>query len=109
MKPEPLNEDELSLVKHDGDKIVLEIIKGMSLQELRYFDIYKPIDLMHYNSIQCLWLYTEKHLLDRRDGTYREATEEELINDINKFHNGERFRVFYVLTFPYMVLRQNII
>ena len=75
----------------------------MSLKELRHFDIYKPDDMSHYCEIQCRWLHTEKHLLCHRNGKEREITEKELIDDICKCHNGERFRVFYVLKYPKQV------
>lgn len=107
MKPEPLTEEEESLIKDDGDIILLEIIKGMSLKELRHFDIYKPDDMSHYCEIQCRWLHTEKHLLCHRNGKEREITEKELIDDICKCHNGERFRVFYVLKYPKRVTRDK--
>lgn len=107
MKPQPLSSEESSLVSDSSDMVLLEIIKGMSLQELKSFDIYKPNNLTHYNNIQCKWLYVEKHLIGHRNGTFKEVSEEELIDDLYKCNNGERFRVFYVLKYPNMVTRVN--
>ena len=105
VKPQELTFEEASFITDDGDKILLEIIKGMSLEELRSFDVYVPKYMQHYTDIQCTWLCTEKHLLQNRDGCCREVSEAELIEDIDKCHNGERFRVFYVLKYPNMVER----
>jgi hypothetical protein len=105
MKPTELREDEKVFVYDDGDRVFLEIIKGMSLEELRSFDIYGPRDVRHYNNIQLTWLTTEKHFIQNRAGHIGEVSNAELLEDIDKYHNAERFRVFYVLKYPNMVKR----
>jgi hypothetical protein len=108
MKPIPLSKEEESFVTDSGDKIILEIIKGMSLEELREFDIYKAKSLKHYNDMQCTWLHTERHLIGHREGHKDEVSVEELIEDIHLHNNGERFRVFYVLKYPTRVERTQV-
>lgn len=105
MNPIPLSQQEKSFILEKGDKTLLEIIKGMSLIELKNFDIYKPIDFKHYHSIQINWINTERYLISHRDGFYKEISEEELIQDMEKNNNPQRFRVFYVLKYPSMVVR----
>lgn len=108
MKPEPLTTEEISVVTNPeaGDLILLEIIKGMDLDEMRAFDAYKPLYRKHYDDIQISWLTTEKHLLyERPCNHHHEVPEELLIEDMEKCHNAERFRVFYVLKYPGMVKR----
>jgi hypothetical protein len=108
MKPTRLTEDEINVVTNPdaGDFILLEIIKGMSLKEMQTFDVYHPKYMQHYKDIQLTWLNTEKHLLyERPCNEHHEVPEELLIEDFEKCHNGERFRVFYVLKYPEMVER----
>lgn len=108
MKPTKLTEEEVRVVTNPdaGDIILLEIIKGMCVQEMRAFDVYRPIYPKHYANIQVGWLTTEKHLLyERPCNCHQDIPEELLIEDFEKCHNGERFRVFYVLKYPDMVER----
>ena len=106
MKPIALTDDEIKVVTNPdaGDLIILEIVKGMSINEMKTFDVYTPTYRKHYDDIQISWLNTEKHLLQNR-GEKRIISEDELIEDFEKCHNGLRFRVFYVLKFPSMVKR----
>ena len=51
---------------------------------------------------------SEIYLIAHRGEKNREVSdvsEEELVEDIKKAHNAERFRVWYVLKFPHMVKR----
>ena len=105
MKPIELRRDEKVFVYDDGDRVLLEIIKGMTYDELKSFDIYGPRNLSHYNNIQLTWLITEKHFIQNREDHVGEVSDNELLEDINKHHNAERFRVFYVLKYPSMVKR----
>ena len=109
MKPQELSDEEGSFITEYGDRIILEIIKGMSLEELREFDIYKAKDMTHYCWIQGLWLTAEKFLISQRFNPPREVSESELINDMMLHNNGERFRVFYVLKYPENVERIKLI
>jgi hypothetical protein len=104
MRPQPLNEAELAIVgQNDEDVVLLEIVKGMSYEELVEFDVYTPICMKHYSKIQCKWIATEKQLLNWCRG--REVSEEELIEDMGKTKNPERFRAYYVLKYPNFVHR----
>ncbi len=104
MKPQKLEPNEYSLIPNAGDRVLLEVIKGMSVDELRAFDVYRPIYFRHYADIQCGWLEAERHLIGNRpDRCCCDVSEEELIEDINLCNNGERFRAFYVLKYPSMV------
>jgi len=108
MKPQILNAEEINVVTNpeDGDLIILEIIKGMCIEEMRAFDVYTPLYLKHYADIQVSWLTTEKALLYNRPcNCHHEVPEELFIEDFEKCHNGERFKVFYVLKYPAMVKR----
>lgn len=106
MKIVPLTDAELAIVIDDsGDKIFLEIIKGMSHEELREFDVYCPKNLKHYNTIQTEWIKTERYLIEHRGGNWHDVSEIELIDDMTNHRNGERFRVFYVLKYPALVKR----
>jgi len=104
MKPQPLDESELALVRGNHDDVVLlEILKGMSVDELRSFDVYAPMCMKHYMKIQESWIITEKSLLVWSCG--RNIDESELINDMVKTRNPERFRAYYVMKFPGFVTR----
>lgn len=108
MKPTILSKEEIEVITNPevGDLILLEIIKGMNITEMRSFDVYKPTCMKHYTNIQISWLTTEKYLLFNRPCNCKhEVPEELLIEDFEKCHNGERFRTFYVLKFPSMVER----
>lgn len=108
MKPERLTAEEIGVMTNPeaGDLIILEIIKGMCIEEMKAFDVYTPIYKQHYTDIQLGWLTTEKHLLYNRPCNCKhEVPEELLIEDFEKCHNGERFKVFYVLKYPAMVKR----
>lgn len=54
MKPTRLTKEEISVVTNPeaGDLILLEIIKGMDIYELRSFDVYTPLYRKHYDEIQ---------------------------------------------------------
>ena len=105
MIPTKLSEDEMCLISNaeSGDHILLEVIKGMSLIEMKGFDVYKPKYMKHYTDIQMKWLGTEKHILESCTG--RSGSGGEFIEDLRKHNNAERFRAFYVLKYPDMVIR----
>lgn len=108
MKPVPLTQEEIDILANPepGDIIILEQIKGMTVKEMREYDVYTPLDKRHYAEIQLGWLNTERHLLyERPCNCHNEVPEDLLIEDFEKCHNGERFRVFYVKKFPSMVKR----
>lgn len=100
MKPQQLTLEERAVIEFEKNVPYFQIIKGMSLDELRSFDCYKPIDLKHYVTRQKDWLSQEKYLIGKRLGHNRKVTDEDLLKDFEHYHNGERFRVFYVLTHP---------
>lgn len=108
MKPTMLTEEELAVLTNPepGDIIILEQIKGMTIEEMREYDVYAPTNMRHYTDIQLSWLNTEKDLLRNRPcNCNKEVPEELLIEDFEKCHNGERFRVFYVKKYPSLVRR----
>ncbi len=105
MKPAQLTSEEECLVNCEKEKILLEIIKGMDLKEMKSFDCYQPRDLKHYNSLEKYWCDTERHLI--RDKLHKEPNDLELIEDAKVNHNFERFRVWYVLNFPEKVKRKD--
>jgi len=104
MNPQPLNDAELMIVGENNDDIVLlEIIKGMNLEELRSFDVYTPLCQKHYLDKQSSWIRKEMQLLSTEKG--RPISEDELIFDMYKNNNPERFRAFYVLKYHEHVKR----
>ena len=107
MKPTKLTLEERAVIHNPINIPYFEIIKGMNLKELRSFDIYKPNDLQHYLNRQKDWLNEEKHLIGHRLGHNRKVNDTELLNDFEHYHNGERFRVFYVFKFPDKVTYQE--
>jgi len=101
---EDLTKEEQSLVPNHADKVLLQIVKDYELRgDLDKFDIYKPKYFQHYMDIQKGWLETEKELVSTREGHI--ATEDELLEDMVKYHTPERFRAYYVLKYPAMVER----
>jgi len=108
MKISQLTPEEKALITDPADIPVLEVIKGMSLEEMTEFSQYIPMSLRHYNSIQMEWLRKERYLIAHRENQCRDisdVSELELLEDLKKNHNAERFRVWYVLKFPHMVKR----
>ncbi len=104
MQPQELEDEELSILDdNDEDLVLLEIIKGMSVEELRSFDRYRPLCLKHYNKVQVKWLTTEELLIQGRDGHSEVVEEAELLQDMEDNHNPERFRTYYVLKYPAFV------
>lgn len=100
LKPQQLTLEERAVIHNVSDFPLFNIIKGMSLEELRSFDAFKPVDLKHYVECQKPWLNEEKYLIGRRLGHNRKVGEDELLKDFEHYHNGERFRVWYVLKHP---------
>lgn len=104
MKPIRLTEEEKSILACASDEIYLEIIKGLEEDgSLKNFDCYIPCDLKHYDSLQEYWLGREKDFMSEK--MERSPSDLELIQDAEKNHNFERFRVWYVLSFPEKVKR----
>ncbi|MEK6928369.1 MAG: hypothetical protein AABW65_00225 [Nanoarchaeota archaeon] len=52
----------------------------------------------HYATMCSVWLHGEKYFLGEH--LKREPTPLEIVNDVERFHIGERFRLFYILQFP---------
>jgi hypothetical protein len=103
MKPTPLTQEEQRIVHNEDELVYLEIIKGMSIEELKHFDIYKPTNLGHYLLVQKTWLETERYLILQR--VKKDISELELIADAEQNHNFERFKVWYVFHHPDKIRR----
>ena len=100
MIPKPLTLEELAVIHDPINVPYFEIIKGMSLAELRAFDKYIPTDMKHYMSVQVSWIEEERYLIGRRFHPARKISDEALMRDMEKYHTPERFRTFYVLKYP---------
>ena len=98
MVPVPLSEDELRMVQHPEDIPFLEIIKGMSQEELRSFDNYLLSDVMDYNRMQTEWVKTQTWLLGHK--LDREPSVHDLVREMGETRSPLRFRAFYVLKHP---------
>ena len=105
MRLEKLTPEELAIVDNPTDFLYLEIIKGMDVDEMKSFDAMVPNEQEHYMRNQREWIQTERFLIGQRNGC--EASSKDLLDDFEKCHNGERFRVFYCLKFPHMVSRRE--
>ncbi|GEM_PF-6409096 len=109
MEVQRLTEDELRIVDNPEDVPYLEMIKGMSLLEMDSFKCYRPRYLEHYNRKQNDWLAREMHLIRARpghpDNLSHDALQQELVDDMVASHNGQRFKVWYVLKYPGFVER----
>jgi hypothetical protein len=104
MQPQALNDDELSILDDcDEDLVLLEIIKGMSIEELSSFDSYTPLCIKHYNKVQVKWLTAEECLIQGREGHSEFVEQDELLQDMEENHNPQRFRAYYVLKYPAFV------
>ena len=108
MKIKKLTDTELAIVDNLSDIVYLETIKGMNCDEMKSFDCYVPKDMRHYLRKQTEWISTERNLIGSRKGcSCYEINDEELLEDFNRCHNGERFKVFYCLKFPELVERKD--
>ena len=105
MKVERLTENEIKIVDNPEDIIYLEIIKGMSPEEKSSFDCYRPKSIEHYNRKQREWVAREIYLIGHRPGHGEKVSSSELLEDIETYHNGLRFKVFYTLKYPGLVER----
>ena len=102
-----LTGEERAIINDSCDIPILEQIKGMSIQELKIFDLYGPLDFCHYVGLEKEWLETARYLIARREGHSSEVSDYELLKDIGENHLGERFRAWYVLKFPEKVRRTH--
>jgi len=111
MKLVKLTAEELAILGDSSDILYLEMIKGMSLDEMKEYDQYVPRDMGHFTQMQNEWLGTEMHLIVHRPNSGPSLTQDELrlllVDDFNACHNGERFKVFYCLKFPNRVKRKD--
>jgi len=109
MQIQRLTEDELKIVDNPEDIPYLEIIKGMSLDEMESFKCYRPKNLDHYNRKQNEWLSRELDLIIHRPGhpenLSHDELQRELTEDMIAHHNGQRFKIFYFLKYPGLVER----
>ncbi|MEM3113327.1 MAG: hypothetical protein QXI33_02795 [Candidatus Pacearchaeota archaeon] len=105
MKPERLSNAEIEIVDNPEDIPYLEIIKGMTLEEMKFFDCYSPKYIDHYNRKQNEWIKSEKHLIRNRPGHGEDVSPEELLEDMKHNHNALRFKVWYVFKYPGLVKR----
>ncbi|PIN89641.1 hypothetical protein COU57_05775 [Candidatus Pacearchaeota archaeon CG10_big_fil_rev_8_21_14_0_10_32_14] len=108
MRIKPLTPEEKAILDNpDADAPLIEIINGMTYEELKQFDQYTYKDRDHYMGLQRdLWFGKERYLISHRLGHDAEVSSEELVDDINAHKNGERYRAWYVMKFPNMVKRK---
>jgi hypothetical protein len=96
--PIPLSDDELRIVRNPEDIPFLEMIKGMSMEELRAFDRYLLRDVMDYNRMQSEWVKTQTWLLGHK--LQREPSVHDLVHEMGESASPLRFRAFYVMKHP---------
>ena len=109
MRINPLTTEERAILDNpDADAPLIEIINGMTYDELKQFDVYSPRDFKHYMGVQRnLWFSKEQYLISHRPGHGLEVKEEELLEDMKIHQNGERYMAWYVLKFPDKVKRKD--
>jgi len=100
MNPTPLSAEERAIISTESETL-LEIVKGMSVENLRTFDLFKPKYTKHYNDVQIGWLEKEAYLVGAREG--HKPTEIEVMDDVFEHHNELRFRAYYSMRYPEMV------
>jgi len=106
MKPIKLSQEEITLLENTSDIPILEVIKGMTLEELKYFDDYVPLNLEYYNNGQIKWYDKERYLIGTRNGK-KEVSPLELIEDMSNNHTPNRYKAYFVLKFPDKVKRRD--
>lgn len=111
MELKQLSPEEIAILDNSSDTPLIEIINSFSFNELKQIDdAYIPLDFKHYMSIQKeLWMEKEKYLIGKRPGHSSQVTSEEIIEDMYKYNNSLRYKVWYVLKFPEKIKRKNIL
>jgi len=87
------------------DDKLLRFIDTRKDEELRYYDQYNITDLAHYNQLQKTWLDVERYYLGQEKD--RHVTDEELITDALQRKTFNRFRAFYILSYPQNVTHRK--
>ena len=103
MKPEPLTLEEMAVIHDPKDMIYFEIIKGCSYDELKGFDVYVASNMKHYIQTQLPWLAEDKYLLGMQ--LQHQPSGVEFAEYLEQTHECIRFKAFYVLKYPHMVVR----
>lgn len=88
---------ELIVDKEDIWKISLIDNIPLNLQQEIGYSV-TALDRRHYASQHAIWMHGEKHFLGMKLG--RNPTDCELVEDFQKTHVPERFRLFYLLNSP---------
>ncbi|HLD98053.1 MAG TPA: hypothetical protein VI815_01890 [Candidatus Nanoarchaeia archaeon] len=107
MRLQRLTPEEINILDDLSDVPILETIKGMNEEELKEYDVYRPIDMAFYTSEQNKWIAKEKWLVGTRIGIDPQATPEELIEDFLSNHIPQKYKAYFVLKYPDMVIRRD--
>ena len=87
-----------------SDQSILEYIDTLQKAEvLIYHSTYEIQSLTHYINVQLEWILTARYFTGIRLGKF--PSELELLDAWEANCNSERFRVFYILRYPNMVLK----
>lgn len=73
-------------------------INGFRLEELDYYDQYRPLNLKHYVTVEKSWLKREMRYLQQR--ICRIPTTRDIVQFILEQHASKKFRAYYALRFP---------
>jgi predicted TIM-barrel fold metal-dependent hydrolase len=81
-----------------SEMALLAKINGFRLEELDYYDQYKPVNLKHYVTVEKSWLKREMRYLQQR--ICRIPTTKDKVQYILEQHASKKFRAYYALRFP---------
>lgn len=104
MKPKTLTVEQRGVLNGKSETL-LELVNGMSVEELGCFDNYQCVDLSHYLRVQTGWLKEEMYLIGTRIG--HEPTQNELMDDIEIYNNSCRFRAYYTMRYPEKMIHKE--
>jgi predicted TIM-barrel fold metal-dependent hydrolase len=81
-----------------SEMALLARINGFRMEELDYYDQYKPVNLKHYVTVEKSWLNREMRYLQQR--IRRIPTTKDIVKYILEQHASKKFRAYYALRFP---------
>jgi len=81
-----------------SEMTILARINGFRIDELDYYDQFKPRNLKHYVTVEKSWLKREMRYLQQR--ICRIPTTRDIVKYILEQHASKKFRAYYALRFP---------
>lgn len=100
-----LTDEEIDLIRDPTDALIMARIKRMTPEELRRFDRYAPKDenaQKLFNNVQVSWIKDEEWVVGSRIG--HKPSQKELFADFMKYNNGVRYRAYFTMKHPELVV-----